>query len=424
MKTIENIFEQFFNSSKDLSLNAMKYFMNEYNNFEKDMKFIHIAGTNGKGSCTEMITNILISQGFKVGKFISPHLIRYNERIQINNKKITNKKIIDLYEELKPKISSYEMKFNKNITFFELITIMALIYFYKNDVDFVVLETGLGGLYDCTNIITKPLISIITSIGLDHVKILGNTLSKITYQKAGIIKENSNTIFFEQSKDINNIISNECKRKNNRLYLLNSKSLKNYKYDEKFQYFDYKTIKNIKVNLKGKVQIKNAIISIECANILNNLGYKITTENIKKGLATIVHKGRFEILTKNPLIIYDGAHNEQAIGNFIENVNMYYKNYRKNYVISILKTKEYKKIIELLLQDQKASFTFTTGNDEKRYVPKEELYNIAKKIKNDNQEIYSKNLNEAIKNIKEKNKEVNFIVGSFYIYKDVLKMIK
>ena len=131
-----------------------------------------------------MISNILVKQGYKVGKFISPHLVRYNERISINGTEITDEEMSELIEELKPKIEKYNDNKKVNITLFELETTMALLYFYRKKVDYVVLETGLGGLYDCTNVITKPLVSVITSIGYDHMHILGNTLEEIAYQKA------------------------------------------------------------------------------------------------------------------------------------------------------------------------------------------------------------------------------------------------
>ena len=202
MIDVNEYLKNFYKGTKNPSLNAMKYFMDIYDNFEKQMKFIHIAGTNGKGSCTEIISNILIKQGYRVGKFLSPHLIRYNERISINGKEISDEEMLELIEELNPLIDRYNEKEEVNITLFELETTMALLYFYRNNVDFVVLETGLGGMYDCTNVITKPLVSVITSIGYDHMHILGNTLPEIAYQKAGIIKENSNTVIFEHEPDV------------------------------------------------------------------------------------------------------------------------------------------------------------------------------------------------------------------------------
>lgn len=425
MIDIEKYLSNFFKGTRDPSLDAMKYFMSEYDNFERKMKFIHIAGTNGKGSCVEMISNILICQGYRVGKFLSPHLIKYNERISINGKEISDEEISKLIEELEPKIKFYEKKNKKSITLFELETIMALLYFYRNNVDFVVLETGLGGMYDCTNIISKPLISLITSIGYDHMNILGNTLSEIAYQKAGIIKENSNTVFFAQSSEINKVFEEECKRKNNKLHLVTEKELKNYSYDKEFQYIDFKDMKKIAVKLKGTKQINNTSVCIECMNILNNMGYKVSEENIRKGISTVIHRGRMEVLNKNPLIIYDGAHNEPAIKNLQQTIEMYYKDKKRTYIISILKRKDYEKMLSILFEDKNAKFIFTSGNSEERYTSKEELYKIAEKYKCDTQEIYTENLEQAIEKImNEKNNTINFVIGSFYVYGDVVNKIK
>lgn len=424
INNIEEYLNNFYKGTKNPSLDAMRYFMEEYNNFQKDMKFIHIAGTNGKGSCTEMISNILVQQGYKVGKFMSPHLIEYNERISINGKFISNKEMSDLIEELEPKIKKYNDTKNVNITLFELETTMALLYFYRNNVDFVVLETGLGGLYDCTNIISKPLVSVITSIGYDHMHILGNTLPEIAYQKAGIIKENSNTVFFAQTQDVNEVFIETCKRNNNELHLVNESDIDNYSYDKDFQYFDYKDLKNIKINLKGNKQIQNASICIECIKILNNIGYEISEENIRKGLSTVIHKGRMEVLNKEPLIIFDGAHNEPAIENLQNTVQMYYKNMKKNYIISILKRKDYDKMLKLLLEDKNATFILTSGNDEGRYASGDELYKVAMKYKCDEQDIFVKTLEEAIQfAMNEKIDTVNFVVGSFYVYGTVVRQL-
>lgn len=161
------------------SIETMKYFMDKLGQPHKKLKFIHVTGTNGKGSVVEMLNSILMEHNFKVGKFISPHLINYNERISINNVQIKDEELEEIYQELKPIIQEYR----KEIAFFEFTTIVALMYFYKKNVDIVLMEVGIGGLCDCTNIIT-PIISVITSIGYDHTKMLGNTLKEIATQKA------------------------------------------------------------------------------------------------------------------------------------------------------------------------------------------------------------------------------------------------
>ena len=424
MKNIEKYLTNYFKGANNPSLDAMKYFMEEYNNFEKEMKFIHIAGTNGKGSVVQMISSILVQQGYKVGKFISPHLVHYNERISINEQNISDEDLEKIFTELEPKISKYNASNKIPVTFFELTTIIALLYFCRNNVDFVVLETGLGGLFDCTNIISSPLVSIITSIGFDHVQILGNTLPEIAYQKAGIIKEDSNTIFFEQSKEVNDVFINVCKEKNNKLHLLKNSQITNYHYDMDYQYFDFQNYKDISVILKGKKQIQNAVICIECMKILNSLGYQVDEESIRTGLKTVVHKGRLEILNNNPLILFDGAHNVPAIQNLQSMIDMYYKDSAKVYIVSILKRKDYTKMVELLMQDKNAAFIFTSGIDDTRYVSGTELFKIAQNFKT-NQELIIKNLDEAIKYVMENCKNcVTFFVGSFYTYSFVTESIR
>lgn len=423
MVNIEEYLNNFFRGTKDPSLKAMKYFISEFNNFEKEMKFIHIAGTNGKGSCTEILANILIKQGYKVGKFMSPHLIRYNERININGKEISDREMSDIIEELQPLIEKYNEREKINITLFELETIMGLLYFYRNNTDFVILETGLGGIYDCTNIITKPMVSIITSIGYDHMKILGDTLPKIAYQKAGIIKQNSNTVIFKQSPEVDEVFASECKKKNNKLHIIEKSNIQNYSYDDEFQYFDYKNLKKLKISLKGKAQIRNASICLETIKVLDEHGYKIDTESIRKGLSTVVHRGRMEQLSSNPTIIYDGAHNEPAIKNLLEIINMYYKNKKRIYIVSILARKDYKNMLEILSKDKDAIFIMTSGNSEDKYVSKNELYKCMKEYDKEIQ-IYKKDLEDAIEDaMKVNNDIICFIIGSFYTYGEVLKKI-
>lgn len=421
---VKEYLNNFFKGTKNPSLDAMKYFMKEYNNFEKEMNFIHVAGTNGKGSCVEMVSNILVKQGYKVGKFISPHLVRYNERISINGIEITDEEIAKIIEELQPKIEQYNKTNNIPVTFFELETIMALLYFYREKVDFVILETGLGGLYDCTNIISKPLVSIISSIGYDHMHILGNTLEEIAYQKAGIVKKNSNTVIIEQEENVNEIVKKVCKEKNNELHLISKTKVKNHKIDNTYQYFDYGKYKEIAIVLKGKKQVENACLCIETINILNLLGYIVSEKAIREGLKTVIHKGRMETLSGNPLIIFDGAHNEPAIRNLKDMVEMYYNDKKVTYIISILKRKDYRKMLDILLQNSNAYFIFTSGNDIEKYTSKDELYKYANSVNKD-MDINRMELNDAIEfTFNNKSKEnAFFVIGSFYVYGDVREQI-
>lgn len=418
---IEEYFNNFYKGTKNPTLKAMEYFMEELGHPEKQLKIIHIAGTNGKGSTTEMLANILTKNGYKVGKYISPHLIKYNERISVNGQDITDKEMEDIIEKLKDKIEKYNKLSGTKVTLFELLTTMALYYFKEKNCDFVVLETGLGGLYDCTNIVW-PLVSIITSIGYDHMAILGNTLEEIAIQKAGIIKENSNTVIVEQKTAIQNIIEETCLNKNNTLNAVKKADIQNKSYEGEFLTFNYKENKNIKLNLKGEKQFENASLCLETMNILKQKGFKISEKAVREGLQAVVHKARFETINKKPEIIYDGGHNEEAILNFINTVNTYYKEKEKIYIISILKSKDYKTVLKYLLKDENSTFIFTNGNDEERYVSSKELYETAKRITK-NEQLYQKKLKEAILYAKSQKNKVSFVVGSFYIYGDVKKIL-
>ena len=424
MIDIEEYMNQYNRSINNITLDAVHYFLREkYNDFQKDMKIIHVAGTNGKGSVVETISNILIKQGYKVGTFISPHLIRYNERIKINNNEITDEELSDFIEELEPQVEEYNSGHEFNLTFFELATIIAFLYFYRNKVDFVVLEVGLGGKFDSTNIITNPLVSIITSIGYDHMAILGETLEKIAEQKAGIVKPNSNTVIFSQSEEVNDIFIKKCEECSNKLHIVENANISNYRYDYDYQYFDYKNFKNITINLKGPVQVRNAAICIETMRVLNQLGYIVSEESLRLGLKTVVHKGRMEEISSNPKIIFDGAHNEPATKNLRDMIKMYYPNPLKRlYIVSILKRKDYKKMIQLMMEDEESKFIFTSGNDETRYISGETLYQIACKYKK-NQDLSVDTIQNAIKLAKEGNYNVTFVVGSFYVYKDVINLV-
>lgn len=420
---VNNYLAKFYKGTKNPSLKAMEYFMEQFDHPEKKLNVIHIAGTNGKGSCTEMVTNILINAGYKVGKFLSPHLIKYNERISIQNQNISDVEMESLINEINSKIEEYNKINESKITLFELETTMAILYFYRNNCDFVVLETGLGGMYDCTNVV-DPLVSIITSVGYDHMHILGNTLVQIAEQKAGIIKPNSNTVFVKQDEqDVNDMIVKTCKNKNNVLHLIQREDITNYSYNEELQQFNYKGYEGILINLKGEKQVFNACICIECTDILKSKDYHISDKALRTGLKTVIHRARFETIHSNPTIVFDGGHNKPAIENFMHSVQMYYKNSKKVYIISILKTKDYRTILGNLLKDDDATFIFTDGNDEHAYTPKEEMLEYAKSQTN-NMKLYDKKLADAIKTVISEYKDyVVFCVGSFYIYGSVTELL-
>ena len=403
--------------TKNQSVEKMKRIMEKLGNPQDNFKYIHVTGTNGKGSVIEMLNSILTKANLKVGKFISPHLICYNERISINGEYIRDEEIQEIFEEVQPIIEDENIELN----FFEFFTMIALIYFYKQNVDIVLMEVGFGGLYDSTNII-HPMISVISSIGYDHMKVLGNTLEEIARQKAGIIKENSETVYIEQKLNIDDIIAETCKEKHNTLHMIQQSEIKNQRFENDREIFDYKQYHDIEVNLKGRKQIQNATLVLECCDILNKNGYFLSEEMIKNGLKTVIHKGRFEVIHQNPTMIFDGGHNEQAIQNLKETINLYYKKEKKIYIISVLKSKDYKTILDKMIEEE-SIYIFTNGNDKKIYTDNHLMYTYARHM-NQNVEIHEMELEKAVQFCKEKADCVSFMIGSFYIYNDIKKFLK
>ena len=418
---IEEYLSHFDKFTKDPTLKAMEFIMDKFDNPHKKIKCVHIAGTNGKGSVAEMINTCAIECGYKVGKFISPHLIRFNDGICINNKEITDGEVAEILKQMTKAIDEYNSVNDIKVKWFEVITSLAFIYFYKKKCDLAVIETGLGGTTDCTNIV-EPLVSVLTTIGYDHIDILGDTIEKITEHKAGIIKKNSDTICVYQPETIN-IIKNKCSENDNKLHIVQKDNIANYSFDEKFQKFDYKSYKNMEINLKGEIQTCNAAECLEAIEVLKNKGFRFPENGIRKGLKKVVHRARLEKIHDNPQVIFDGGHNENAIKNFKQNIEQYYQNDKRIYIISILKTKDHNTIIQELSDDKDAVFYFTNGVKEKPYVPAVELAKEARKYINEDR-INIKDIDEAIKECIEKYKDrVIFVIGSFYVYKKVKEII-
>ena len=289
----------------DLSLDRLKLLLKKLDNPQDHLpKTIHIAGTNGKGSVQSFIRNILLKNGYKCDAYISPHLSRFNERIILNNKEVSTKK---LYETLKfvKKINN-----NKPITFFEITTAAAFILFKQSKSDFLILETGLGGRLDATNIIPKKICSILTPISFDHEEFLGKTLKKIANEKLGIVKNCDFVLVGKQKEELKYHIKKKLNKFENKYFYGKefqvTKSLKN-KFEMKV---DGKKFLYTQPSLNGKHQEENASISIYFTKIMKKMGYKLNTKEINTAIKKTVWPGRLEIINyKNKKIILDGSHN-------------------------------------------------------------------------------------------------------------------
>lgn len=338
---IEKILEEIFslrNKNRRENIDDLKRIYKLLGEPCKDKKIIHIAGTNGKGSSSAFLENIFFYSGHNVGKFTSPHILKYNERIVSNKKMISDEKIQKYYEVVKKILSELKLKIN----FFEITTFVALLFFEEENLEFIILETGLGGRLDATNVVNS-VISVITNVSFDHTAILGNTLKEIAFEKAGIIKNGEICIFSQNLSELENEINKKTKKSINVLKKYKNIDIeldkKNFTTTIKFE--DDKKIKKFELPLFGKFQGNNFLLSYEIAK-----RFGISDKDIQNGINHLKLFGRFETFSKNPFVILDVAHNEDSMKVLFENLSFLYKKNEVIFITSMLKTKDFVPIFE------------------------------------------------------------------------------
>ena len=290
-------------------------------NPQNNLKYVHVAGTNGKGSFCSMLSSILKEQGYRVGLYTSPYIRCFNERMQINGEMISDEELSEITEKIKPIADSMEDK----PTEFELVTAIAFEYFNNHKCDYVVLECGLGGRLDSTNIISNPILSVITGISIDHASILGDTKEKIAKEKAGIIKENVPCLWCGNDESVFDVISRAAREKNAPVYVVDRSTLniKNATLDGTF--FDFLSHNDIKINLLGEYQAINATNVLTAIEILKKQGIAIDEKSIYRGLEKARWNARFEKINESPLVIFDGGHNPEGVDSCVNSVKRYFK---------------------------------------------------------------------------------------------------
>lgn len=283
---------------------------------EKKLRFVHVAGTNGKGSVSVMLATVLKEAGYRTGLFTSPYIIRFNERIQVDLEEISDQELAYYTEQVKKVIEGMEEPPSE----FEVVTVIAFLYYVHRKCDIVVLETGLGGTYDSTNVIPKALVTVITAIDFDHMAQLGNTMEEIAMAKAGIIKENGTVVFYGENDIAKKVIQRICREKNNRLTIPDFTSVTEHSADLFGQIFSYQEYDTVKLALAGSYQKKNAVLVLETLKELKRLSYQIAREQIYEGLKKARWMARFELLQTNPYVLLDGSHNPQGMKATMETV--------------------------------------------------------------------------------------------------------
>lgn len=321
-------------------------------NPERELKVIHVAGTNGKGSTTTFISGILNSQGYKVGIYTSPYIERFTERIKIDDREISEDEVAELIESMRPVISKLLQEGYEHPTEFELITAAAFQYFKQHEVDYVVLEVGLGGRFDATNVV-KPIVSVITTISYDHMAVLGNTLFQIAYEKAGIIKQGVPVVVYPQEAEAMNVILQAVESCSSKVYEVGewktnilSDTTEGIEFDTEGRH----SYKGLKISLLGEHQVMNALTALTAIEALRDLEIEVADTSIYEGLAAAIWPGRFEIfktkLKAKPIIVLDGGHNEQGVEVLAKACMKYFPGRKLHIVCGIFKDKNYTKMLE------------------------------------------------------------------------------
>lgn len=406
-----------------LGLDNITRLMELLGNPQDKLKIIHIAGTNGKGSTSNMLHDVLCAAGYKVGLYISPFLEEFTERIQINKEQIEKDDLARTTDLVKSKIEIMISEGNNHPTEFEVVTAIGFQYFYEKHVDFLMLEVGMGGRFDATNVIKESLLSIITSISLDHVQYLGDTLEKIAFEKSGIIKEKGDVVVYPQDFRIIEVIRKQASLKNAEIFETNKNDIElldtdllgqniNYLKDDIFK------LGTFKLSLLGEHQIYNCLTVLRALELLKDKGFDIKEENIIKGLGSCKFPGRFEVINQNPLIIIDGGHNISGIQSFAKAIKKHLNNRKIVIFYGMLKDKNPSTLIDNLITISKKIYTLTPNSPRAMTAG-----DLSKLINEESNMMLSEPLNtvdEAINIIEDtKDDECFAFVGSLYMLGEV-----
>ncbi|SHH52909.1 dihydrofolate synthase / folylpolyglutamate synthase [Sporobacter termitidis DSM 10068] len=339
-------------------LERTKELLAKLGNPERALKFVHVAGTNGKGSTAAMIASVLQKAGYRTGLYTSPYILRFNERMQVNGEHIPDSDLEKLTDEIRPFADAMQ----DPPTEFELITALAMKYFLYQKCDIVVLEVGMGGELDSTNVIDTPEVAVITAIGLDHMAELGSTLAAIASAKAGIIKAGGDVVIYGGEKDVEDVFEKKCAASHARLYRTDYGRLTIHGFDLDAVNFDFLPYKSIRLPLVGTYQPNNAALAVTALEVLRNKGYRITDGNIIDGLNHVYWPGRFEVLRRSPVFILDGAHNPHGIAATSESLKRHFGGRKLVFLIGVMADKDVGSMVTFITPLAKAFVTVTPHN--------------------------------------------------------------
>lgn len=392
-----------------LGLDSITALMHELSDIQDQLSIIHVAGTNGKGSVCAMLESVLLNAGYRVGKYTSPAVFEEAERYRVNGKNISEKDYAEVFSLVKEACDRMVAKGMSQPTLFEVETAAAFLYFYQQKCELVILETGMGGATDATNVIKKPVVSVLASISRDHMGFLGDTLEEIAAVKAGIIKEGAPVAAIAPTEEVREVIDGVCREKNVPVFYTREEQVKNLRMEHTRLCFSHEKLGEIRLKMLGKYQLQNALGAVETIRILNQRGFSITPEQLKDGLEQAEWEGRFSILSEQPLFVMDGAHNEDAAKKLRETLEMGFTNHQIIYIIGVLADKEHEKMLKLMLP--LAAKVFTVTPDNARAMDGAELAKEAAKYHQD--VIYVPEIGEAVRLARKAAEEKQGMVLSF-----------
>ena len=362
-----------------LGLESMRELLHRLGDPQNELKFIHISGTNGKGSVLAYLSTILSGAGYRTGRYISPTLFSYRERIQVDGEYIEKESLACHVTAIAAAAEDMQKAGLPSPTVFEIETALAFLYFKEKRCDIVTLEVGCGGLLDATNVITTTLMEVIASISMDHTDLLGDTLAKIAAQKAGIIKPDTMVVSAQQKSEAAQVIEDTCKEQHCTLQMVDESRISNVHYGAEGQTFSYKTWENVAISLAGSYQIKNAALALEGVEALRKLGYALSDQQVREGLLHTAWRGRFTTLRRDPMVIIDGAHNPAAALELKESLERYFPGKTLYFVMGMFKDKDYAQVIDLTAPLARHIITVETpGNP--RAMPARELAEAVGKV--------------------------------------------
>ena len=397
----------------------IKKLLDQIGNPQDKIKIIHVAGTNGKGSTSNFLANTL-SKTSKCGLFISPYMDTVTDSFKINGVKMPEELFKTYIDELRPLVDKMDAE-DQHITYFEVLTAIMFKYFYDEKVDVAIVEVGLGGKCDATNVILSPIASVIVTISMDHINVLGNTIEEIAENKAGIIKENRPVFVYPQEKNIFEVFENKAKELHSDLYTFNKEEVEVIELNDKENRFNFRDYKNVKSKLIGEHQLFNASLAITVLDYFKD-EFNLTTEDIYSGIYETKNLGRLQLVNENPRILFDGSHNEESI-EVLKNSLKAFKYKRLIFGFSMLKDKDFSYVISKI-SEIADEIVVTTINFSERAFTIDELSSEVKKYSNNVTTI--ENRYEAYEYTKRIANEEDLVVwcGSLYLIRDLLGYLK